>query len=268
VNEQEDKLLFERKGKIAYITINNQAKKNAIEIPMIYKFLEFLDNVDRDPKARCLVIRSTGDDVFCAGWDLAMFQSGNQKSIDILLNDGARISKKIHNLKKPVIMQIQGPAVGTGTIMTLAADFRFVANKKNIFFQLPELIMGPGIFPATGPTVGAVKLLGNARAKDMLFTGRRVSLEEFNSWGVINKIIDPPEELSDTVITFAKDLSRKSADLLYLTKSAINMMSMRLINEFYNLENEMADYYFKGLMGKSREGIENFLEKINKKYSS
>ncbi len=268
MNEQEEKLLLERKGKIAYITINNQEKKNAIEIPMIYKFLDFLDNVDRDPKVRCLVIRSTGDDVFCAGWDLAMFQSVTQENIDILLNDGARISKKIHLMKKPVIMQIQGPAVGTGTIITLAADFRIVANKKNIFFQLPELIVGPGIFPATGPTVGAVKLLGNARAKDMLFTGRRVSLEEFNSWGVISQIVDPPEELSDAVRTFAKELSRKSAELLILTKAAINTMSMRLTNEFYNLENEMAEYYFKGLTGENRVGIDELLEKITKKYSS
>ena len=103
MSEQQEKLTLERKGKVAYITINNPEKKHAIEVPMIYKFLDYLDQVDADPKVRCLVIRSTGDDVFCAGWDLAMFQTVDQKNIDILLNDGARISKKIHFLKKPVI---------------------------------------------------------------------------------------------------------------------------------------------------------------------
>jgi enoyl-CoA hydratase/carnithine racemase len=268
MSKQDEKLSLERKGKIAYITINNPKKKNAIEVPMIYKFLEFLDEVDADPKVRCLVIRSTGDDVFSAGWDLAMFESVDQKNIDILLNDGARISKKIHFLKKPVIMQIQGPAVGTGTIMTLLADVRIVANKKNIFFQLPELIIGPGIFPATGPTIGAVKLLGNARAKDMLFTGRRVSLEEFNSWGVINQIVDPPEDLPNVVKGYAKELSRKSLEILALTKNAINTMSTRLANEFYNLENDYAEYYFAGLKGEPRVGLDEFLRKMTKKYTT
>ena len=197
-----------------------------------------------------------------------MFESVDRKNIDILSNDGSRISKKIHFLKKPVIMQIQGPAVGTGTILALLADVRIVANKKNIFFQLPELIIGPGIFPATGPTVGAVKLLGNARAKDMLLTGRRVSLEEFNSWGVINQIVDPPEDLPNVVKNYAKELSKKSLEILALTKNAINTMSTRLANEFYNLENDYAEYYFAGLKGESRIELDEFLEKMAKKYTS
>jgi methylglutaconyl-CoA hydratase len=268
MNAQEEKLLFEKKRKVAYITINNPQKKNAIEVPMIYTFLDYLEEVENNSRIRCLVIKSTGNDVFSAGWDLSMFQPGKTNSIDILLNDGARISKKIHTMKKPVIIQIQGSAVGTGTIIALAADFRFVANKKDIFFQLPELIIGPGIFPATGPTVGAVKVLGDARAKDMLLTGRRVGLEEFNSWGAISRIIDPPENLEEAVNDFAKELTKKRAELLYLTKRAINTMSMRLINEFYNLENDMGRYYFDGLEGKEREDLDQFLEKMNKKYTS
>ncbi len=267
MNAHEEKLLLEKKRKVAYITINNPRKKNAVEVPMIYTFLDYLDEVDNDPRIRCLIIKSAGNDVFSAGWDLAMFKPGKTDSIDILLKDGARISKKIHLMKKPVIVQIQGSAVGTGTIISLAADFRFVAKKKDLFFQLPELIIGPGIFPATGPTVGAVKVLGNARAKDMLLTGRRVPLEEFNSWGAISRIVDPPEDLTETVNTFAKELSKKPAELLFLTKSAINIMSMK-INEFYNLENEMGRYYFDGLQGKDRMDLNQFLEKTNKKYTS
>jgi enoyl-CoA hydratase/carnithine racemase len=265
---KEEKLLLEKKRKIAYITINNPEKKNAIEVPMISQFINYLDEVNNDPKIKCLVIRSTGNDVFSAGWDLAMFEPGKWESVDILLNEGYRISKKIHLLKKPVITQIQGPAVGTGCIIACASDFRIVANKKSTFFQLPELIIGPGIFPATGPTVGAVKLLGQARAMDMLLTGRRVSLEEFNSWGAISRIIDPPEDLSTAVKKFVKELCKRSGELLVLTKNAINRMSMRLLNEFYNLENEMGRYYFDGMEGKEREDLDTFLEKIDKKYSS
>ena len=124
------------------------------------------------------------------------------------------------------------------------------------------------VLAATGPTVGAVKLLGDARAKEMLFTGRRVTLEEFNSWGVINQIVDPPEELSNMVNSYAKELSRKSAEILALTKNAINTMSTRLADEFYNLENDYARYYIAGLSGESRIGLDEFLEKMTKKYTS
>ncbi|TXT62705.1 MAG: putative 2-(1,2-epoxy-1,2-dihydrophenyl)acetyl-CoA isomerase [Promethearchaeota archaeon] len=265
---KDEKLMFEKKRKIAYITINNPNKKNAIELPMIHKFLEYLDEVENNPRIRCLVIKSSGNDVFSAGWDLAIFEPGKTENIKTLLNDGARISKKIHLLKKPVITQIQGSAVGTGTIIALASDFRIVANKKDLFFQLPELIIGPGIFPATGPTVGAVKILGHTRVMDMLLTGRRVVLEEFNSWGAISRIIDPAEDLESAVESFANDLSKRPAELLILTKNAINRMSMRLLNEFYNLENEMGRYYFDGLEGKKRQEINQFLEKLDKKYST
>ena len=101
----------------------------------------------------------------------------------------------------------------------------------------------------------------------MLFTGRRVSLEEFNSWGIINKIVDPPEDLPNVVKEYAKELSRKSLDILVLTKNAINTMSTRLADEFYNLENDYARYYFAGLKGESRIGLDEFLEKMAKKYT-
>ncbi|MBD3254082.1 MAG: hypothetical protein GF383_03275, partial [Candidatus Lokiarchaeota archaeon] len=116
-------------------------------------------------------------------------------------------------------------------------------------------------------TVGAVKLLGNARAKDMLFTGRRVSLGEFNSWGVVNQIVEPPADLPNAVKSFAKDLSKKSTELLALTKRAINVMSLRLAEEFYNLENDMAQYYFNGLKGEERIELDEIIEKITKKYT-
>jgi enoyl-CoA hydratase/carnithine racemase len=94
-----------------------------------------------------------------------------------------------------------------------------------------------------------------------------VSLEEFNSWGVINQIVDPPEDLSNAVKSYAKELSRKSLEILTLTKNAINTMSTRLANEFYNLETNYAEYYFAGLKGESRIGLDEFLKKMTEKYT-
>jgi len=262
----QEKVIYKEKGKVATLTINNPNKKNAIEKSMVSKILECLHKADINPKINCIIIKSVGDDVFCAGWDLGMFQGMDKEGIDFLLYKGGEISHRIHSIKKPVIVQVQGPSVGMGTIISLASDFLFVANKDRVFFQLPELEIGPGIFPATGPTVGAVKKLGINHAKDMLLTGRKVGFKEFDKWGVITQIVDPPEDLDNVVRKFARTLSRKSAELLFLTKTAINTMSVRLLDEFYNLENEMAEFYFSGMMGLEREPLEDFLEKIKGKY--
>lgn len=96
---------------------------------------------------------------------------------------------------------------------------------------------------------------------------RKVSLKEFNSWGVINQIVDPPEDLPNAVKNYVKELSRKSLEILALTKNAINTMSTRLANEFYNLEKNYGEYYFAGLKGESRIGLDEFLQKMTKKYT-
>ncbi|MHA1341410.1 MAG: enoyl-CoA hydratase/isomerase family protein [Promethearchaeota archaeon] len=265
----EEKVLFKQIGKVAYITLNNPKKMNAIEKPMVDRILKLLKEVDQNEKVNCVVINSTGDRVFCSGWDLNIFKEVSQENIDFLLNIGATISRTIFFLKKPVIVAIQGPAVGMGTIISLAADFRIVAKKDNIFFQLPELEVGPGIPPATGPTFGSVVTLGLARAKDMLLTARKVSLTEFDKWGLITEIVDPPEELARVVKKFARNLAKKSGKLLSLTKHCSNIIAAEMAKEAWELENEMAYYYFNLIMKnykQSEQSLDEFLRHLWEKY--
>ncbi|MBD3353670.1 MAG: hypothetical protein GF364_19455 [Candidatus Lokiarchaeota archaeon] len=262
----EEKVQYKKVGKVGYLTLNNPDKRNAIDMPMVHRILSLLDEIDKNPKIRCLVINSIGDKSFSAGWDLAMFSDVSEKTIDNLLQIGAKISRKIFFLKKPVIVQVQGPAVGMGTIMSLAADFRIVADRDDIFFQLPEINIGPGIPPATGPTVGAVSLLGIAHAKDMLLTGRKVSLEEFDSWGAVTKIVSPPDKLKKVVKKYARKLSLKAPSLLYLSKTAINIMGNRIAKECWELENEMAYHYFNGMLNKDVKEDDEFIKDLWEKY--
>lgn len=264
----DDKIQYKEIGKVGYITLNNPDKMNAINMDMVYVLLKLLHEIENDSKVRCLVIKSAGDRVFSAGWDLSLFKQVSQETIDNLLNYGAMISRTIYFMKKPVIVQIQGPAVGMGTIISLAADFRIAAKNEKIFFQLPELEIGPGIFPATGPTVGAVTVLGPAHAKEMLLTAKKVPLEEFNQWGGITEIIDPPEKLAKKVKKFARTLGRKSGTLLNLTNAAINIMGNRIAKDCWDLENEMAVHYFNGMMGKEVPPESEFVNKMWKKYGT
>lgn len=260
----EKKLLYKTKmgGKIAYITINNPKKMNAIDLDMCKQLLNFLDEAEKDSKVKCVVIKSVGERIFSAGWDLGMFKNFKAETLDDLLTYGADISRTIYFLKKPVIMQIQAPVIGLGTIMSWAADFRFVADKPDLYFYLPELELG--IFPATGPTFGAVNLLGIQRARDMLLGLKKMKIKDIED--VITVV--PAEELDKEVKKFARQLTNVSANLLYTTKTALNIMGKRFARKCYDLENDMARYFFKNAGIENPEDQNDFLQKMWEKYGN
>jgi len=264
-----EKLSYSTKsgGRIAYITLNNPAKLNAIDKDMIMRFLDALHAADRDKKVKVIVINSTGDRAFCAGWDLTMFKGTGQNSYkeagDLLLTHGRDISRTIYFSKKPVVAQIQGPAIGDGCYLSLAADFRIVARKEGLFFQLPELQINlPG---ATGPTVNSIAIMGLARSKRMMLGCDKIGLDELDRWGVITKICEPGE-LDVEVKKFCLNMVEKNPLLLYTQKAMCNIMGMTMMRPFYDLENEVADYAFAHLGTDLPEDIDDFLRKMWSKY--
>jgi enoyl-CoA hydratase/carnithine racemase len=263
----EEKVLFEIKaaGRIAYITINNPTKMNSINMDMIKRILELLHQCDENRKIKCVVINSAGDRIFSAGWDLTIFKVFTEQIKHDILTYGRDIARTIFFMKKPVIVQLQGPAIGAGCIISLAADFRFVAKKEGLFFQLPELELGiPG---ATGPTVNSVTLLGLAQSKRMMLGCEKISLEEMDRWGIITKICDPAE-IDSEVKKFSKNLAEKNAMLLYTQKVMCNIIGMNQMNKFYDLENEVADYFFSNKAVESPADIETFLKSLWTKYGA
>ncbi|MCP4763264.1 MAG: enoyl-CoA hydratase/isomerase family protein, partial [archaeon] len=213
-------------------------------------------------KVKVVVLKSTSERVFSAGFDLNMFKGGfNQQISEDVLSHGRDCSRFIYFLKKPVIAQMDGSAIGMGCIMALACDFRIVADKEGLFFQLPEINIS--MTGTTGPTFNSVNVLGVARAKEMLLTGRKVDLKEMDKWGGITQIC-PPEELDKTVRKFARNLASKPAVLLYTQKVMANIMGKRMAEDAYKLENEMADYWFSPVKG----DIDEFFRGLWEKYGT
>ena len=259
---ESEPVLYNVKLGIAYITLNT--KMNTINMDTARKLVQLLNESDKNPKVKVIVIKSMGDKVFSAGFDLAMFKQGfNDKIMSDLLSYGRDISRAIYFLKKPVISQIQGSAIGMGCIMALSSDFRFVAKKEGLFFRLPEIDIN--IFPATGPTAMAVNILGVSHAKDMLYTGRKVPLEEFDHWGAITKVCEP-ENLADEVKKFARELAQKNQTLMKMIKPAVNIMTFEKAKDWFDLENEMAENYFAGLLSKEEFDLDKFIHEMWEKY--
>ncbi len=261
----EEKILYETKsaGRIAYITLNNPAKLNAIDKDMIIRLLAVLKEADQDNKVKVVVIKSAGDRAFCGGWDLSMFRTVSPDMRTFILSQGRDISRTIAFLKKPVVMQIQGSAIGTGCFISLAADFRIVAKKEGVIFQLPEMDVGlPG---ATGPTVQSIAALGLPRSKRMMLAAEKIPLETMNQWGLITKVVDPAN-LDEEVKKFCRGLVDKNPVLLFTQKVMCNIMGIAMMKPFYDLENEVAEYYFDHVGNEHPDDLDAFLKKLWAKY--
>ncbi len=264
---EEQLILYKEKGKIAYITFNRPEKLNAMDIPCLTRILELLNQIDADPKIKVLVINSVGR-MFSAGYDLSIFKMPvSAEDISSFLDIAATISKTIRTMKKPVIAELQGNAIGFGCIAAFAADFRYVAKLdpegKEPYFYLPEL--GIGITPASGPTTLPLILLGGTRAKEMLLGDRRIPLTEMDKWGAITRICEP-DDLKKQVKKFARSLAEKDTTLLFSTKTALTIMEKRFLDDCYNLERDLAIHWAKNLETKDTSGLDALLKSMWEKY--
>jgi enoyl-CoA hydratase/carnithine racemase len=259
----EDMVLYKEKGKIAYITFNRPEKLNAMDMPCLKRILTLIHQIDANPKLKVLVINSKGR-MFSAGYDLSIFKMPMAPNdLDNFLDVAATLTKTLRTLKKPVIAEIQGSAIGFGCISAFAADFRFVANKEDLFFHLPEL--GIGIFPASGPTTLPLILLGGTHAKEMLLGDRRIYIPEMDKWGGITQICEA-DELKKQVKKFARNLAEKDSTLLFSTKTALTIMEKRFLEECYQMERELARNWVKNIETKDTSELDSILKNMWEKY--
>jgi enoyl-CoA hydratase/carnithine racemase len=260
-------VLYKEKGKIAYITFNRPEKLNAMNLPCLKRILDLIRQVDADPKLKVLIINSEGR-LFSAGYDLSIFKMPiTQEDLFSFLDVAETITKTVRMLKKPVIAEIQGSAIGFGCITAFAADFRFVANEdsegKEPYFYLPEL--GIGITPASGPTTLPLILLGGTRAKEMLLGDRRIPVSEMDKWGAITQICET-DDLKKQVKKYARSLAEKDTTLLFSTKTALTIMEKRFIEDCYNMERDLARNWVKNLETKDTSNLDAFLKSMWEKY--
>jgi methylglutaconyl-CoA hydratase len=129
---------------------------------------------------RVLIVRSSEKGSFCAGADLAERRTMSQSEVDIFLSDLRYAFTSLEHFRMPTIAAIDGPALGGGLELALATDLR-VAGSEVTKIGLPETKLG--IIPGAGGTQRATRLLGPAKAKDLIFTGRMMNSQEAHAFG-------------------------------------------------------------------------------------
>lgn len=214
-------ILYEVDGPVAVITLNRPDRLNAIGGAMITELRHAMATAERDTSVVGIVLTGAGRG-FCAGVDmdgledLAAADNPNPFADDpgdVLIPGGAerdadyeRSVTFVMAVRKPVVGAINGPAAGMGLGLAAACDVRFAA--ENAFFV--NAFAQRGLTGEHATTWLLPRLMGHARALDMMWTGRRVSAQEAQACGLVNEVV-PSEELLDAATEYVRTLARTAA---------------------------------------------------------
>jgi enoyl-CoA hydratase/carnithine racemase len=259
-------ILVEEKDNVAKITLNRPEKLNAVSPELIAELKDALEQL-RKSEARVVII--TGGEMegkrnmFSAGADLIKTGidpfSPKTETIRTSSTRGQDMCNTIENYEKPVIAMINGLALGGGCEILLSCDLVVASETAEI--GQPEITLG--IIPGWGGTQRLPRKVGPTKARQIIFTGERISAREAEKIGLVN-IVARAEKLEEVTMELAKKLINKSPAILKLAKRAINQGLETNLKNGLKIENDAFVECFS--TEDVREGMQAFLEKREPKF--
>lgn len=250
------RIIYEKRDNIAWITLNNPEKYNPLNDEMLRELKEALEDAARDSDIRAVVILGAGKS-FSAGADLRMFLEWTPlKAIEVHRDIGLSsvILRIIRDMPKPVIAAVHGYCLGGGFELALACDI--IIASEDAVFGLPEVNVG--VIPGGGGTQQLSRLIGEKKAKELIFTGDRISAKELAELGLVNKVV-PKEKLIDAVKEFLEKIKSKAPLAIAAAKEAINASMEMSFTEGIKYEALLAAQLFG--TEDQKEGARAFIEK-------
>lgn len=183
-------VLLSREGAVATITLNRPDRMNAVDRATLKALRAIVEELWDDASIRAVILTGAGEKSFCAGADLKERAGMTPGEVRRFLKDIREVTSQLENLPKPVIAAVNGLALGGGTELALSCDIRLAA--EGALMGLTETTLA--IIPGAGGTQRLPRLVGKGRAKELIFTGRRVEAAEALAIGLVEFIV-PPEQL-------------------------------------------------------------------------
>ncbi|MEB3330207.1 MAG: enoyl-CoA hydratase-related protein [Candidatus Sericytochromatia bacterium] len=250
-------ILYGVSGGVATLTLNRPEVFNAFNDAMSAEVLAALKAAARDPVVRCVVITGAGK-AFCAGQDLG---SRNVADFEATLHLGESVRDRynpiirlVRTIEKPVLCALNGVAAGAGCSIALACDMRIASTRASLVQAFVKI----GAAPDSGASYFLPRLVGLGRATELLFLGDKLSAEEAERWGLVNRVAEP-EAFQGVVAELATRLAAAPTRAIALAKRALNRamevdLETALAHEanMQELAGRTADY---------REGVSAFTEK-------
>src|SRR5689334_23342047 len=182
---------LEPQGDIAIVRINRPEALNAMNTDVISELSRTIDILAADETIKVVIITGAGERSFCAGADISYMVNIDPMQAEKYATSAQAVINKIERLDKPVIAAVNGFALGGGCELSMACDIRIASSNAKI--GQPEVTIG--IPPGWGGTQRLMRLVGPAKAKEMIFTGKMVTADEAVQIGLVNKVVSlGPEE--------------------------------------------------------------------------
>jgi enoyl-CoA hydratase/carnithine racemase len=210
-------VLEERREAVAILKLNRPEVMNSFNFAMLRELRKRVEALHWDRNARVVIITGAGDKAFCAGADLKERASLGEDQVRQFIFTIRNLFTFIEFMNKPVIAAVNGIALGGGTELALACDLRIAS--ENATMGLTETRLA--IIPGAGGTQRLPRLVGRGKAKELIFTGRRVDAKEALDIGLVNKVA-PAGKLLDECLAMAAMICEAGPVAIGQAKYAIN----------------------------------------------
>jgi enoyl-CoA hydratase/carnithine racemase len=188
----EQVLQVEKKDQVVLLTLNRPEIMNSFNFEMLHALRDQVETLRFDSECRVIIITGAGEKAFCAGADLKERATLSPIQVKQYIFTIRNLFTTIEQLPKPVIAAVNGVALGGGTELALASDIRIASKTATMGLTETRL----AIIPGGGGTQRLPRLVGKGKAKELIFTGRRVGAEEALSIGLVNQMAEPGDLIS------------------------------------------------------------------------
>ncbi|MDQ2818706.1 MAG: enoyl-CoA hydratase-related protein [Candidatus Eremiobacteraeota bacterium] len=258
---QFENIIVERDGALAVIFLNRPKQLNALNAAVFDDLLRAFDELENDPAIRALIVTGTGDRAFAAGADIGeLNQLADVAAATQKAKDGHRVTHAIEHSRLPVIMAINGFALGGGLELALAGDIRIASQTAKL--GQPEVNLG--IIAGFGGTQRLPRLVGQGMASYLLLTGEMISAQQAKECNLVELVL-PPEELLSEARRIAALMAAKGPLAIAATKRAIHRGMQTDLHSA--LELEAQEFGKVAVSQDAREGTAAFLEKRPARFS-
>ena len=255
-----NELLCEIRNRVATLTLNKPEKRNALGDILTPALREVLLVLEADSRVGCVLLTGAGK-AFCSGGDVSDMGGGAAlpaKSPDERVAELTRkqenLTLRLYELAKPTIAALPGPAAGAGLSIALACDLRVAARDAFIVTAFVNI----GLSGDYGSSWFLNRLIGQSKAKELMFRSERVTAEECERLGLVNRVFDP-ETFRDQAHAYAADIANGPATALRLMKRNLNRGALQGLRE--SLAMEAQHLILSGQSEDAAEAIKAFMEK-------
>ena len=239
---------------VVTLTLNRPQVMNCLNFELLHALKQQVDDLRFKPAVRVIIVTAAGEKAFCAGADLKERATLTPLQVKEYIFTIRDLFATIENLNKPVIAGVNGIALGGGTELALASDIRIASTNASMGLTETRL----AIIPGAGGTQRLPRLVGKGKAKELIFTGRRVGAAEALEIGLVNSICEP-EALLDECNKMAAMICETGPVAIEQAKYAINYGLETDLNTGMAIE---SNAYWVCIPTKDRlEGLAAFKEK-------